>query len=391
MASGGKGVKFGRSGSSKISGSADKPASGKGMFGRAGSSITLGQAAARSGSAGARPRGASESPGMMGLDEYPKMTASQSAVMFASESTPAQNQPRVKSKSKREELRTQKMEKVINDITGDNYFLGTGEHGSKKMAASKSYKKTVVIKMPVVIASPYGKLWSVDVIALYHNALKKELQDMYGIVEAMYKFQINLGFEDIERFYTWWEVFEGFIIDYFDIEEHVLFPYISERVPLGNTKLSKTERTTLKGRMTRTLREIDDMEDSFMNRPPGEMLPRFVEFLDQFSPRLLGYFHLEETIVPNVLQRNFEVQDRGRIQSRVFDFLKNRKYASETLVLQSRWLNAEHLKIWKAETLKGTARVSYNMWRMKLEKTHQMIVHEFKQRAVEDELEALQA
>jgi len=381
---------FGRSGSSVNIGQTKEPTRGK--FSRSGSSVQLGQA----GSASDRPRGASDGAALQEKTGKGIRGKSKSAVMFA-EPEPveggSEGKPKKKStRARREEIRTQKMEKVINEITGDNYFLGTGEHGAqKKMAKSKSFKKTVVIKMPVLIPAPYGKLWSVDVFALYHNALKKELQDMYSIVESMYKFQINLGFEDIERFYSWWEVFEGFIIDFFDIEEHVIYPYISERAPLGQTKVSKTERSLLKGRMSRVLREIDEMEDSFMNRPPGEMLPRFVEFLDNFSPKLLGYFHLEETIMPNLLQKHFQPDDRARIQSRVYDFLKNRKYASETLVLQSRWLNAEHLKAWKAETLKGTARVSYNMWRMKLEKSHQMIVTEFKQRAVEDELEALQA
>lgn len=294
--------------------------------------------------------------------------------------------------SGRQNHRAQEMDRIIHDITGDNYFLGTGEHARKGMPTVKTHrKKTVVMKMPVIIGTPYGKVWSIDVLALYHNALKKELQDMYTMVESMYKFQLSLGFEDIERFYTWWEVFAGFVVDYFDIEENVIFPYISERAPLGHTKLNQNERANVKGRLSRIMGEIDDMEDHFLNRPPGEMLPRFVEFLDRFSPTLLGYFHTEETIVPKLLQKHFQESDRAVIQSKVFDFVRPRKYANENFVLQSRWLTAPHLKVWKAETLKGTARVFYNVWRANVEKSHFLIVNEFKQRVIEDELEAMQA
>mmetsp|Transcript_339 Transcript_339/g.624 ORF Transcript_339/g.624 Transcript_339/m.624 type:complete len:373 (-) Transcript_339:1983-3101(-) len=280
---------------------------------------------------------------------------------------------------------------TIANITGDNYFLGTGDSAlQRKKSLLKSQKRQIVIKMPVIIASPYGKLWAVDILALYHNAVKKELQDMYHMVEAMHKFQMSLGMEDIERFYSWWEVFEGFVIDYFDIEENVVFPYLAQRVNLNSTKLNDAERKMTKGKLTRVLKNIDDMEDRFHNRPPGEMLKSFVAFLDEFSPRLLGYFQLEERIVPKLFQSNFEESDRGVIQARVYDFLKNRQYMNETLVLQSRWLPAIHLKVWKIETLKGTSKVAYNVWRAKLERTHCILVNEFKQRVVAIELEELE-
>eukprot|EP00184_Porphyridium_aerugineum_P005992 CAMPEP_0184694860 /NCGR_PEP_ID=MMETSP0313-20130426/2687_1 /TAXON_ID=2792 /ORGANISM="Porphyridium aerugineum, Strain SAG 1380-2" /LENGTH=483 /DNA_ID=CAMNT_0027153219 /DNA_START=487 /DNA_END=1938 /DNA_ORIENTATION=- len=280
---------------------------------------------------------------------------------------------------------------TIENLTSDNYFLNTGDdaRGSGMGGRAKSMKRSLVLKQPVMIAAPYGKLWSLDVLALYHNAIKKELIDMYSMVENMLKFQMNLGYSDIERFYNWWEVFEGFLVDYFEIEEQVLFPYIETKFQLERTKLSKAERNLIKGRLTQAMNQIDDMEDTFMNRPPGEVLPRFVDFLDAFAPRLLGYFHIENTVIPNALQKYFEPEDRARIQALVFDFLKTREFGNETLVLQSRWLTENHLKTWKQETLRGTSRVAYPMWRAKLEKVHGAVVREFKQISLEEELHAL--
>ncbi|KAA8499545.1 hypothetical protein FVE85_7130 [Porphyridium purpureum] len=284
------------------------------------------------------------------------------------------------------------IDKAVDKITGGNYFLGTGDLQSNNKRREK-FRKTVIVKMPVVIATPYGKLWSMDVLAVYHNAIKKEVMDMYNMVECMLRFQMSLGYDDVTRFFEWWDVFESFLMDYFELEEKVIFPYIAEKFDFADTKLSRQERMLTKARITQFLAQIDDMEDIFINRPPGECLPRFVEFLDKFTPRLLGYFNTQETIVPRTLQKFFQPDDKVIIQQTCVDWLKKTKDATdfaENMVVQSRWMPEAQLQLWKRDSLRGMQRVAYPAWRGRVEAYHFVIPAEFGHRVLEDELEALQ-
>eukprot|EP00183_Erythrolobus_madagascarensis_P001577 CAMPEP_0185851674 /NCGR_PEP_ID=MMETSP1354-20130828/10969_1 /TAXON_ID=708628 /ORGANISM="Erythrolobus madagascarensis, Strain CCMP3276" /LENGTH=881 /DNA_ID=CAMNT_0028552709 /DNA_START=27 /DNA_END=2672 /DNA_ORIENTATION=+ len=272
--------------------------------------------------------------------------------------------------------RRRNVDQVIADMQPNNYFLGTGNMG---VSLTSKY----VLKEPVLIPVPYGEKWSMDIFALPHNAIKRELVDLYKILGSLQKRMMDLRHTEIDDFYNWWEVFEAFVLDFFEMEEGIIFPWIESRIPLGKSNFSQTQRSIVKGRLSRLMHEIDDCEYKFTNLPAGEVLPRLLECLDRFTPKLLEYFGEQERRLPRAIEVKFEAVDKRWVDENCLAFMMNAKYTNELVTIMTRWLNENQLREWKRNNLKGTARLSYSMWRNQLNKNHISIVTDMKQRQLE--------
>mmetsp|Transcript_3034 Transcript_3034/g.5366 ORF Transcript_3034/g.5366 Transcript_3034/m.5366 type:complete len:911 (-) Transcript_3034:1001-3733(-) len=265
------------------------------------------------------------------------------------------------------------VDQMVAAIQGNNFYLGTGGGGAR-------LNMRCIVTEPVLVPAPYGEKWSMDIFALPHNAIKRELVDLYRILMSLQKRMIDLRHSEIDDFYNWWEVFEAFVLDYFEIEERVIFHWIESRIPLGQTRFSKTQRMVFKGRLSRLMHDIDDCEYKFTNLPAGEVLPRLLSCLDRFTPRLLEYFGEQERRLPRAIERKFTAEDKRWADEKMMAFMMDAKYTNELVVLLTRWLNQDQLKDWKRANLKGTARLSYSVWRNQFNKNHIAIVDEMKQR-----------
>ncbi|KAA8496479.1 hypothetical protein FVE85_0208 [Porphyridium purpureum] len=268
------------------------------------------------------------------------------------------------------------IDEVLRGMQTNNYFMGTGTAANIGSLMANKY----VLKEPVLIPAPYGEKWSMDVFALPHNALKRELLDLYKILGSLQRRMIDLRHSDIDDFYNWWEVFEAFILDYFDMEEKIVFPWIQSRIPLGKTKFSQTQRSILKGRLSKLMHDVDECEYKFSYLPAGEVLPRLLQCMDKFSPRLLEYLGEQERRLPRALDKKFAAADKAVLDQKLMDYMMQAKYTNELVTIMTRWLNDAQLKEWKRTNLKGTARLSYTMWKNSLYKNHVSIVTEMIQR-----------
>lgn len=66
-----------------------------------------------------------------------------------------------------------------------------------------------------------GRDWAMDTFAISHNAVRRELNDLYGLVVSMVKRKDAVNAEDINNFFVWWPPFAEFILDALLIDHQV--------------------------------------------------------------------------------------------------------------------------------------------------------------------------
>ncbi|KAA8493027.1 hypothetical protein FVE85_9299 [Porphyridium purpureum] len=196
--------------------------------------------------------------------------------------------------------------------------------GSQRMSSVRMRKMTeTVLKEPVLAMCEFGHgKWEVDVVAWPHNAIRRELQDMYYLVASMQKRVLDLTHEDIEDFYDWFSIFEMFVQWYFQYEEKLLMPWVEAATSL-NGALEERRRIALKESLVGRLDDIFSCQDRFANLPAGEVLPALVVAVDKFSPPLLEYMGEQEKSLPPALLQVYSAGDKDRYDERVFEFVRN--------------------------------------------------------------------
>lgn len=106
-------------------------------------------------------------------------------------------------------------------VSGENLnkdpLMATG--GTKTMRGKHYYN--VTLTEPPLYFTPVGKRWSLDILAVANNSVRRELSDMYYIVQSMLKRRMDLNHDDIDDLYVWFEVFHFFVQGIFELQEQV--------------------------------------------------------------------------------------------------------------------------------------------------------------------------
>uniref|UniRef100_A0A7S1TMT3 Uncharacterized protein n=1 Tax=Erythrolobus australicus TaxID=1077150 RepID=A0A7S1TMT3_9RHOD len=195
----------------------------------------------------------------------------------------------------------------------------------KNTGFSMKYKKMLrdeVPEPPLYLSTYANGDWWVDVFSLYHNALRREMQDMYYMLTSMHKRVLTLGHEDVNSFFEWFDVFVMIVEWYFKVEEIALFPWVEERLEMPE-ELQKMQRLQLKAQVVEIVKTVDDCFGKFDYLPAGEVLPALVEGVGTFAPMLVGYFRRIEKQVCPLIKEAFTEADKQRLDVRCIETLWN--------------------------------------------------------------------
>uniref|UniRef100_A0A7S2Z8U4 Uncharacterized protein n=2 Tax=Rhodosorus marinus TaxID=101924 RepID=A0A7S2Z8U4_9RHOD len=186
-------------------------------------------------------------------------------------------------------------------------LMATG--GTKPMTQRGKQYHNVTLTEPPLYFTPVGKRWSLDILAVSNNSVRAELNDMYYIVQSMSKRRLDLSHDDIDDFYVWFEVFNFFLQGVFELQEQAIFSIIDQRVTLQST-LSPEGRRDFRNAITYELKKIDEYQPRVQTKPPGEVLPQLISFVDAVVPRLLRYYRVMEKHVPPLIEEHFEIEEK---------------------------------------------------------------------------------
>lgn len=261
----------------------------------------------------------------------------------------------------------------------------------------------VAVRAPVLIPAPYSgpaskSNWHVNFLTMPHNALRREMSDLYELLLAMVDFGPGLRKADFRDLRTWWHVFSRFLRDWLDIERRVLFPWVNA-TGAHDWELQSTlrELRATKEFLDMKLEELSIYLDGFESLPPTEMFSLLYKSVDALAPRLMGYFGTQERVFPANIRATYVADDAVRLEKEMVDALLNGASAgpgatsaskatsggsgADSLCALSRGVtDPKHLKVWVQRNLSATSRLSYSKWVKHFNEGHRGVVRNFKER-----------
>jgi len=222
--------------------------------------------------------------------------------------------------SREQSVRLVKMGDAYSVKLDKNALMAAGDN--KSVSIRWAQMKESITKEPVMQLRKYRRgSPGQDLLVLYHNAIKREIQDIYYMMASMQKRLFDLVRHEIDEFLRWFELFGEFLEWYMNFEEKELFPFIQTLIfkagkPVKSLALDPKYRTQLKQTVMRRLGDVDDSSE--LSLPAGEIYPQLVKKVDSFVLKLLEYIGFTETEMLPLLEGVGLDEDRDQMESNMF-------------------------------------------------------------------------
>jgi len=173
------------------------------------------------------------------------------------------------------------------------------------------------VEFPAVALTPYPSDWATDVVAFLHNALRREMADLYALLHAMQVKHAALTLGHVADFFAWWAPFHRFFLAALAAEAAEVYPPLAERAAITHHKVRESSRVLVRERLTRALAAIAAYAGQFNpTKPPGELLPGLLQRVDELS-FVHAYWAAAEAAVPPLLAAHFRKRDKARWERRI--------------------------------------------------------------------------
>jgi len=228
-----------------------------------------------------------------------------------------------------------------------NDFLGA------KKSSSMRYRKMLSAHLhePPMYMVEFGRGWAEDIFALLQNAVRREVQDLYYIVNSMGKRSVDLSKQDVSDFYEWLSFFALLLDFLFQFEEKSLMPWIEARVSLDGD-LGAASRKSRADRAMQAIEQIEDCQFKFEHLPPGEVLPGVYGALELLSSALLEHFRLEEKHAIPAVKDAFSAKDGAAFEDKMFETIRGMDESHTVMAMLMRSIkNDERLREYQVKYL----------------------------------------
>lgn len=256
---------------------------------------------------------------------------------------------------------------------------------------------TETMRRPFMFHAKFGSPsnWALDIFTLPHNAVRAECVDLYNILESIQARSNRVEFSELEEFYTWWTAFEIFVIEYFDFEADVLFSWIfsklgeeSEDIPrsgLTTTKLNSDlllEGSLLarKEPLLESLRQINGTFELRRHVDACDVFHTILEDVNEFVPKLMEYFHLEERHLPPLVSHVHSPTAKDAITKKYVTYIKHGESPHMNIAILTRWMHKTTREKWVRSNVRGISRLFYARWEKRCNKEHGYIPFRFHRR-----------
>lgn len=224
--------------------------------------------------------------------------------------------------------------------------------------------------------------WASDVFVLPHNAIRWEIMDIYTILSSVQRRWSSLRMLDVWELSEYWEVFEVFVAQYFEIEDQILFPFMLN-VAKESSELKRYHKMVKynRDRLETMLHDVGATLELFNSAPAGEVLPKVYSQLTEYLPKLLDYMEQQENVLPAVFERHCDPEDRALLNRTGANFIVRAANGRDGIAILTRWIeDSMVLQVWKNENLSSRAQSSHKRWISNLEASHVDIARRFQRR-----------
>ncbi|KAI0567574.1 hypothetical protein FGB62_1g527 [Gracilaria domingensis] len=250
-------------------------------------------------------------------------------------------------------------------------------------------------RMPAVayFGARYGHKWHVDIVALPHNAVRRQLFDAFIMSNALGKLQLDVADADLARVYAWLGTLEAFVRAVFNAEARFVFPLIDANVHKATTSDGKPvylpELISVRGRVNAQQRILELLATARKTRDvaTGETVAKITALryaLDQFGANVLDYFAAIERFAPKLFKkvlRNGQRQQH-KIENKMFEFVQRHEQGSMLAALLMQCIESRTTRQQFVErNLKKRQRAQFMVDVKRVENTHMRLAAAFDQAA----------
>jgi len=253
-----------------------------------------------------------------------------------------------------------------------------------RRARTVAPKTKAPLRTPVFYMAEYGlsTIWSSDPIVLVHNAIRREIMDLYYILTSVESRRSEMPRAEVTEFRLWWEAFAEFVALYVVIENEKLFPWIAG----GASDGSEAQALILSLRMERDeilamMREAGEAVSTAEGQTSEGALNTVLQKMDSFAPSLLQYFRKMEASAPPFVEQRQAPESKDAIEHDIFMRYSRAPGAPIFVPILLRGIESKDVvDQFFAENVKGLARLRWQGWSRKFKDQHWKVVENFHKR-----------
>jgi hypothetical protein len=208
-------------------------------------------------------------------------------------------------------------------------------------------------RMPFVgLKGRYNKRWHEDIVNLPHNAIRRQLSDLFTALLAMNKMTLDLTEPDFQLFYRYLSAEVDFFKAVLEGEEIALYECIPSESGLrrlrsgGTNNIQVLDLEYRQGLKVAMVKHLDDaVNHRFTMLPSMTTLSEIQESLDAFAKQALDYFAEKEEHLGPLLKRTLKgPREKTRFEARLLTYLLSRPRGTQLVVLLCMTLVSEEVR-----------------------------------------------
>jgi hypothetical protein len=209
--------------------------------------------------------------------------------------------------------------------------------------------------MPPFKLKEYGVEWHRDTVHLLTNALRREVMDLYAIIQSMYERRANLKSGDIQSLYVWFETFASFFAFVVSLIEFTFIPWLerSQELPEDSYLESEGGRMKVGKDIAKTVERVVKHKSKFVAMTPPSAHSKLHKVFKKWSPLFHGYIDSLDADAPGIIERCCSQDECANMTAWITRQAIESANKATNVVLLVRFLEdrPRTLTVWKNENL----------------------------------------
>lgn len=220
----------------------------------------------------------------------------------------------------------------------------------------------------------FGIEWHTDISSLLTNSLRREMADLYTIMQSMHERRDSLREGDVKSFFVWFEIFASYIPFVMAVIEETYLPWVERIGELPEDEYLESEGGRMKvGKdIVRTSQRILKHRKEFEAMSVASAYRKIKRVLVKWAELLHGYLKVLDFEAPLLLKAHSSPEECQNMMGWIARLTVDSDNKSCNIVLLVRFLQQRPrtLATWKATFLEAREQGMHPQYWKRLSKSH---------------------